>query len=34
MEVCRPIPFTHARPPRITELVGRSLTGLFAAREA
>jgi putative membrane protein len=34
MEVCRPIPFTHARPPRITELVGRSLTGLFGARES
>ena len=34
MEVCRPLPFTHARPPRITEIVGRSLTGLFDAKEA
>ena len=29
MEVCRPLPFTHTRPPRISETVGRALTGLF-----
>ena len=30
MEVCRPLPFVHERPPRVTELVARSLTGLFS----
>ncbi|UWQ18864.1 YcjF family protein [Jannaschia sp. M317] len=34
MEVCRPLPFTHQRPPRITDVVGRSLTGLFGQKES
>ena len=29
MDVCRPLPFVHVRPPRTSALVGRSLTGLF-----
>ena len=29
MEVCRPLPFSKAKRPRVTALVGRSLTGLF-----
>lgn len=29
MEVCRPLPFVHERPPRITSVVQRALTGLF-----
>ncbi len=29
MEVCRPIPFSEARRPRVSALVGRALTGLF-----
>ncbi|MGB3408000.1 MAG: TIGR01620 family protein, partial [Jannaschia sp.] len=33
MEVCRPLPFTHERPPRITAVVQRALTGLFARTE-
>ncbi|MFO6465719.1 YcjF family protein [Jannaschia sp. KMU-145] len=33
MEVCRPLPFTHARPPRITAVVQRALTGLFGQSE-
>ncbi|GIT89809.1 hypothetical protein JANAI62_07070 [Jannaschia pagri] len=33
MEVCRPLPFTHERPPRITALVQRALTGLFGPKE-
>ncbi|CUH15016.1 hypothetical protein JSE7799_00292 [Jannaschia seosinensis] len=33
MEVCRPLPFVHERPPRITDLVGRSLGGLFGRTE-
>ncbi|PWJ22418.1 YcjF family protein [Jannaschia seohaensis] len=33
MEVCRPLPFTHAHPPRITELIRRSLTGLFDRKD-
>lgn len=32
MEVCRPIPFTHERPPRITGVVQRALTGLFGQK--
>ncbi|SFI92510.1 YcjF family protein [Jannaschia pohangensis] len=34
MEVCRPLPFTHERPPRITSLVQRALTGLFGQKDA
>jgi putative membrane protein len=34
MEVCRPLPFIRARPPRISELVGRALTGLFQPKDA
>ena len=33
MEVCRPLPFAHARPPRISALIGRALTGLFDRQE-
>lgn len=33
MEVCRPLPFTHERPPRITAVIQRSLTGLFTPKE-
>ncbi|MCK0169197.1 YcjF family protein [Jannaschia sp. S6380] len=33
MEVCRPLPFTHERPPRITSVIQRSLTGLFGQKE-
>lgn len=33
MEVCRPLPFVHERPPRITEVIGRALTGLFGRPE-
>ncbi|CTQ33752.1 YcjF family protein [Jannaschia rubra] len=29
IEVCRPLPFTHERPPRVTDVIGRALTGLF-----
>ena len=29
MEVCRPLPFTPGRRPRVTALVRRALTGLF-----
>lgn len=29
MEVCRPLPFSAARRPRVSALVGRALTGLF-----
>lgn len=29
MEVCRPLPFSPARRPRVSSLVGRALTGLF-----
>ncbi|WGH79434.1 YcjF family protein [Jannaschia ovalis] len=34
MEVCRPLPFTHTRPPRITDVVGRALAGLFGQKGA
>ncbi len=30
MEVCRPMPFSSERRPRVSSLVGRALTGLFA----
>ncbi|MEM9795055.1 MAG: TIGR01620 family protein [Pseudomonadota bacterium] len=33
MEVCRPLPFVHQPPPRITALVQRALTGLFGRQE-
>lgn len=29
MEVCRPLPFTRAQPPSVTNLVRRALVGLF-----
>ena len=29
MEVCRPLPFTPERRPRVSALIGRALTGLF-----
>jgi putative membrane protein len=29
MEVCRPLPFSEGRRPRVSSLVGRALTGLF-----
>ncbi len=29
MEVCRPLPFSPSRQPRVSALVGRALTGLF-----
>ena len=32
IEVCRPLPFAHERPPRITDVVGRALTGLFGQK--
>ena len=34
MEVCRPLPFVHERPPRITDVIGRALTGLFGQKDA
>lgn len=34
MEVCRPLPFAHERPPRITSVVQRALTGLFGGTGA
>ena len=34
MEVCRPLPFTHERPPRVTGIIQRSLTGLFGPGDA
>ena len=33
MEVCRPLPFGAGRRPRVTSLIRRALTGLFAQRE-
>ena len=33
MEVCRPMPFAAARPPRVTSLVQRALSGLFGRGE-
>ena len=33
MEVCRPLPFVHERAPRVTDVIGRALTGLFDRRE-
>ncbi len=33
MEVCRPLPFVHARAPRIGDVAGRALTGLFGPKE-
>ncbi|WP_179380259.1 YcjF family protein [Jannaschia marina] len=32
MEVCRPLPFAHERPPRVTSVVQRALTGLFGQK--
>lgn len=29
MEVCRPLPFSETRRPKVSNLVGRALTGLF-----
>jgi putative membrane protein len=29
MEVCRPLPFSEGKRPRVSSLVGRALTGLF-----
>ncbi len=34
MEVCRPLPFSPGRRPRVTALVRRALTGLFDKEEA
>ena len=34
MEVCRPLPFSDGKRPRVTRLVQRSLTGLFDRAEA
>jgi putative membrane protein len=34
MEVCRPLPFVHERLPRITDVIGRALTGLFGQKDA
>ncbi|AXC49274.1 TIGR01620 family protein [Paracoccus suum] len=33
MEVCRPLPFIHQPRPRVTNLVGRGLQGLFGSRD-
>ena len=33
IEVCRPLPFIAAKPPRVTRLVRRALTGLFEKTE-
>ncbi|KIT14520.1 YcjF family protein [Jannaschia aquimarina] len=33
IEVCRPLPFAAERPPRISALVGRAMTGLFDRTE-
>ena len=33
MEVCRPLPFLHARPPRVSALVARSMTGLYPEQD-
>jgi putative membrane protein len=29
MEVCRPMPFTKSRRPKVTRVLQRALTGLF-----
>ena len=29
MEVCRPLPFSEGKRPKVSRLVGRALTGLF-----
>ena len=29
MEVCRPVPFSEGKRPRVSALIGRALTGLF-----
>ncbi|MEM7643422.1 MAG: TIGR01620 family protein [Pseudomonadota bacterium] len=33
MEVCRPLPFVHQKPPRTTAVIQRALTGLFGQKE-
>ena len=33
MEVCRPMPFTEGRRPRVTSIIQTALTGLFARAE-
>jgi putative membrane protein len=33
MEVCRPLPFAHERPPRVTAVIQRALTGLFGQKD-
>ena len=33
MDVCRPVPFAAERPPRITGVIQRALTGLFGRTE-
>jgi putative membrane protein len=32
MEVCRPLPFAVLPRPRVSNLIGRALTGLFSQR--
>ena len=34
LEVCRPMPFRALPKPRVTNLIGRSLTGVFGKKEA
>jgi putative membrane protein len=34
LEVCRPMPFRRLKKPRVTNLIGRSLTGVFGKKEA
>ena len=34
MDVCRPMPFVATRPPRITAVIQRALTGLFGRNDA
>jgi putative membrane protein len=34
LEVCRPMPFRTLKKPRVTNLIGRSLSGVFSKKDA
>jgi putative membrane protein len=34
MEVCRPLPFAALPRPKVSNLIGRALTGLFSGADA
>lgn len=34
MDVCRPLPFSHAKRPKVTSIIRRALTGLFGKGES